>query len=243
MMETALVDAPDLMIPEHPDAVVISGFANPKIWNDNDKALALPLLKIAQRAYTLIMPRVFITGQSDTGAKFGPFSTKGPIWINADTTGKPLPPAWSDTWRNKPTGWKVYKSSASYKAALGIRSKRFVESGRAVASYAVRAITPRRVKLAPSGGRGKGKLTNAKIMREQARHAKFAPLSLTRPEATELAKMAATLLTPQLISSAYYASLSRSWRGKLAARENALRRLQNTEARVKRRLAKERRNR
>ena len=241
MMETKVVQAPELMIPDEPGAVVLSGFTNAKVLNTNDKALAPPLIKIAQRAYTMIMPRVFVDGRSESGASFGSFSTKGPLWVSAEA-GRPLPPAWSDTWPNRPTGWKVYRSPAEYKSALGIRRKRFVQSGLAANSYKVRGLGPNRVKLGPMGGRGgKGKLTNAQIMRRQARNAKHAPIALSRAEARELVQMAQTMITPQLISSAYYAKLSASWRAKLRARENALDRLRRKEQAARRKLAKERR--
>lgn len=222
MMKVRKVQSPADMNPSTPGAMVVSGFSNNKVLTDNDRALALPLIEVAKMAYALIMPRAFVKGQAADGGAFGQFSTKEKpdgLWIGP---GRPQP---RGEWYRRGR-WAIYRSSADYMARLGVPTPRFVLTGQAAQSYVIKPMGPNRVKIQPKGGRpGKGSPTNARVMRFNARRLGKNPIMPNAADIKALGELAVTIMSPQLIDSAYWASVGVAARKKLRTRRNALRTL------------------
>jgi hypothetical protein len=170
------------------------------------------------------MPRVFVRGRAAEGGGFGRFSQRVPldkqgrvrgVWIPAD---RPQP---SGAWF-KSGGWAVYRSAAHYRAAMGQRSRRFVLTGRSARGYVLKPMGPTRVRLLPTGKRGRGQPSNKKVMAFQARSTGKSPIKPSRAEVRALGALAQTLLTPQLIEAAHWSALGVKARKVLASRQKAL---------------------
>ena len=215
-------------------AIVISGFASAKVLNSNDRTLALPLIELAKAGYSMVMPRTFVRGRSSSGGSYGQFSQTVPekgFWVPPS---RPHPPGADYAISSgSHAGWKVYKSPSAYREAMGQTSKRFVLTGRAARSYKVKPMGPTRVKLAASGGRGKGQPTNAKLMGILARRGRKSPIRPSAAEVKKLGILAMSILTPQLIESAYWSQLALAARKKLAGRQRGLETLKRSERKAR----------
>lgn len=199
--------------------MVVSAFAVKNVWNLSDKATALPLIELAKLYYSLFIPRVFVKGEAADGGSFGAFTQKQRwTWIESH---RPHPPGFE----LKRGGRALYRSMGDYRRALGMRRPRFVESGRIARSFQIRAMTPRRVRIAPRGGRQGRDPSNQKLLGFVARKWRKSPVKPNASELRQIMQMAAVIYPPQLINQAVRRELGFNARKKLRTRQNALERI------------------
>lgn len=199
--------------------IAVSAFAVADLWDLSDKATVLPLVQLAQLYYSLFIPRVFVRGEAADGGSFGAFTQRERwTWIESH---RPQPPGYE----LKRGGRALYRSIGHYRRALGMRRPRFVESGRIARSFQVRAMTPRRVRIAPRGGRRGREPSNQKLLGFVARKWRKSPVKPNAKELREIIEMAAVIYPPQLLNKAVRRELAFNARKKLRTRQNALDRI------------------
>tara|TARA_R100000388_G_scaffold46935_1_gene35444 strand:- start:60 stop:788 length:729 start_codon:yes stop_codon:yes gene_type:complete len=227
MIEVKIVKDPaGLSSNEH---VVVSAFGNPKVWNTSDKAASLPLIEVAKLAYALIIPRVFTRGRTETGQSFKPqFSAKPTrYWVLPH---RPQPPGFVEE-SKRYKGRKRYESAAHYRRLLGMTTPRLVESGRLARSIKIKALTPRRIIIVPTGGRPGERSqnsTNRKLLRNLIRgRYRRSVIIPSRGEEADLVKLLKEIYPAQLIDTAIASELGFLARKKLATRQRAVKRVLN----------------
>lgn len=222
MIEVAVIKDPAAM--SGGDLVVVAAFGTPKVWDTSSRAAALPLIEIQRLAYSLILPRVFTQGRSDTGGSFSPpYSTKKTrYWVDKH---RPQPPGFVERSVRYP-GRVRYESASHYRRALGMTTPRFVESGRLARSFKIKALGPRKVRITATGGRPgerRGSSTNAKLLQNLVRgRYKNSVIKPSRRELQKLTKLTMEIYPAQLLNKAIRQEMAFNARKRFARRQRAL---------------------
>lgn len=192
-------------------------------FTEFDKRMALPLVKIAQHLATAMVARIR-RGQGaeqplrPLGADAGPGSPSTLFWVRP---GKPQP----DGWVVKLTsgnflGWAGYVSYLDYCKLRGGGPRDLDETGRFLASIAVRANGPNRVKVAPYGGHSGPsgeKISNTAVGYLASRGEPLPLLHPSRQEIVEAARLVFAEVDGQAIEAAAIAGIGFDARRKLAS--------------------------
>jgi len=199
---------------------------------DDEALMAAPLLEVGKMAAAFVLARA-PEGKAARGSfgKYNVSKVEGRNYLVKP--GRPQPE--ENRLARWPNGVSIYPSHGSWKEAQGQTERTFKESLKLWRSLQVKMLSPRKVRVLFTKGRGTG-ITNARLAAKLNRDIGVSMLDLTRGEMVDIERFVAKAMPARLLDALKYVDMSVKARKKLRSAQNALRKAKLAHGKAKRSL-------